>query len=378
MWSKSDTHSRMRVHPFKALYPQVNLIAEAPSFFQLAKDRYQEYVNSGFYIDEDQACLYIYQIDDGEKVRVGIVGSADINDIKENKILAHEKTIAHKEQHMIHLLLQRGAMIKPALIAYDDDTRLNEFLEKFMEQQNSFLDIFLEDVAEIHTFWRISSKKDIQFVRKRMMEVHKGYIADGHHRCSTIANLYENESFQGGENKDQTILCAYFPFSQLDIFDFNRVINLKNRMSSTEFLVRLSKYAKLKLLSKPRKSAKKFELTFYVDHKWYTLTWKKKVIQKNSKKGIVLDSYIFNHVVMGDILGVEDIRNDETTIYIEGTRGLVAIENETDRDHKNIGFTVFPVSVSELKIMAEKGIPMPPKSTAFVPRIKNGMLVQRL
>lgn len=368
----------MRVLPFKALYPQVNLISEAPSFFKFAKERYQEYVNGGFYIDDDKESLYIYQIDDGETIRVGIIGSADIKDIKENKILPHEKTLAAKEQEMVHLLLQRGAMIKPALIAYDDDQPLNEFVDKYIETKDPFLDIFLEDVAELHTFWRLKKKKEVQFVQKRMLEAHKGYIADGHHRCSTIAKLYENEAFQGSENKDHSILCAYFPFSQLDIYDFNRVIDLEDRMSSTEFFIKLSKYAKIKPLPKKRKSSKKFELTVFVNEKWYQLIWKNKVIKESSSKGIVLDSYIFNYVIMHIILEIEEIRDDVTTEYIEGTKGLDAIETATNSGDHKIGFSLFPVSKSELKVMAQKGIPMPPKSTAFVPRIKNGMLVQRL
>ena len=368
----------MRVLPFNALYPQTDLITDSDSFFKLAKERYQEYVSSGFYIEDNRESYYIYRIKSGGVENIGIIGSADINDIKENKILAHEKTLASKEQHMMHLLMQRQAMIKPTLIAYDDDDVINAFIAEFIAGNEPILDLRLEGSQELHTFWKVSKKKNVSLVKDRFREVHRGYIADGHHRCSTIAKLYQNDSIRIGEDQNNGILSAYFAFSQLRIYDFNRVISLVDRIGYSDFLIQLSKYAKLEPLKEPRKSKRKFEITFYVDQSWFKLTWKNKVIQKYSRNGIVLDYYIFNWVIMNKIIGIEDVTADDTTVYIEGTKGIEAVEKATDNGEYSIGFCLYPVTKSELKIMAQKGIPMPPKSTAFVPRIKNGMIVQKL
>ncbi len=368
----------MRVLPFNALYPQVDLITDSDAFFKLAKERYQEYVSSGFYVEDNKESYFIYRIKDGDYANIGIIGSADINDIKDNKILAHEKTLASKEQHMMHLLLQRQAMIKPTLVAYDDDTKINAFIAEYIANNIPFLDLSLEDSKEFHTFWRVSKKKDVTLLKERFREVHRGYIADGHHRCSTIAKLYQNDSIRIGEDQNHGILSAYFAFSQLKIYDFNRVISLADRIDLSSFLIQLSKYAKLEPIKGPRKAKRKFELTFYVDQSWFKLTWKNKVIQKYSRNGIVLDYYIFNWVIMNKILGIEDVTADDTTVYIEGTKGIEAVEKATNNGEFTVGFCLYPVSKAELKIMAQKGIPMPPKSTAFVPRIKNGMIVQKL
>ncbi len=368
----------MKLLPIKALTPSLNLITESSSFFRYAKERYPKYVTSGFYTENDKPAIFIYEINDSFTIRRGIVASTHVSDIANGHIIPHEKTLAAKEQHMIHLMLQRQAQIKPTLFAYQDDDKINDFIHKTCEKEDTFLDIFLEESAEVHRFWKLSKSKEIEWVVNSFKAINKVYVADGHHRCSTMARLYGEKDIQIGEGHDSSILSAYFSWSQLKIYDFNRVISLEDFMSSTEFVVRLSKYANLKPIKSAAKPSKKYRLNFYIDHQWYQMQWKKKTLNLFIQENTTIDYQVFNEIIIKKILGIEDVRSANCIEYVEGISGIDSIENKVDSGISSVGFCLYPVTKQELIALADQGIPLPPKSTAFVPRIKNGMIVQKL
>ena len=84
----------------------------------------------------------------------------------------------------------------------------------------------------------------------------------------------------------------------------------------------------------------------------------------------LLDKYIFE-----ELLGITDVRNDSRIKYVEGTAGIQGLRSKTLKNENRIGFSLYPVQLDELMSMADRGEMMPPKSTWFEPRIKNGLVV---
>lgn len=111
---------------------------------------------------------------------------------------------------------------------------------------------------------------------------------------------------------------------------------------------------------------------------WYLLKWKKKIIERYNEDGLVLDADLLNRYVLDDILDVEDIRTDLRVKYVAGTLGTEGVEKLVMDEQRRVGFCLYPVSKDELKYIADNGLNLPPKSTWFEPRIKNGVIVQEL
>ena len=268
-------------------------------------------------------------------------------------------------------------MIKPVLLAYEGNKDINLFIAKEMVSLRPFFKLDFEESHESHTLYAITDGKKVAKLQKLFKEkVKKCYIADGHHRVSTSSILSKGSHLR----KDQlnSLLSVYFPFEELDIYDYNRSIKLQEDMTEAQIVVGLSKVFKISELKGAAKPKKKHHITMQLGKTWYLLKWKKRIIEKYNSDGLVLDADLLNRYVLDDILQVEDIKADLRVKYIAGTLGTSVIEKLALADHRRVGFCLYPVTKKELKYIADNGLHLPPKSTWFEPRIKNGVIVQEL
>ncbi len=366
----------MRITGFQALYPKMELVTSPSSFFSTMKIQYPQYFKSGFFKRSSREAIYVYQIKSKHGKHVGIIAGTDIQDIDENKVLKHENTLASKEQSMMHLMLERQAMIKPVLLAYENISAIDRFTDKVISKRKVNFKVKFEEENQVHSLWQIFDPEEIEWIKKIFRkDVKISYIADGHHRCTTTSILYSTQKVDQTK-AGNSLLSVYFPFDQLVIYDYNRVVEMFSYVPPFEFIVALSKYANVKKLKKARKPQEKHEITMFAQGHWYAFKWKKKVLKKGKNEQVLLDASLFNEYVLKSILGVEDVRTDDRIKYVEGTLGLNAVKDRTLKRPENVGFCLYPVSKAELKRTADANKNLPPKSTWFEPRIKNGLIVQ--
>jgi len=364
----------MKIYPFQAIYPELEIITSVDSFFGSVKHQFEKYRKTGFFKRASQEAFYIHEIIKFGRVYRGLIATTDISDFLDNKILVHENTLAAKQQTMMELLLDRKAMIKPILLGYDNNSKIDAYLEKFVKNNKPVVKGDFEETEESHRFYEIADGNEILKLSKLFNGIKKSYIADGHHRRATILHLYKKKKFRAEKGVRQTFLTAMFPFTDLEIYDFNRVATVFDIISRNAFIVALSKYCKIKLLNKPRKPKSKFEITMYFDGEWFSLKWKKKMLDNTKKSKVVLDADLLNEYVFNQILSIEDVKVTSRVKYYEGVNGLDNVIYTVNSDSKKVGFCIYPVTIDELKLVADNKLDLPPKSTWFEPRMKNGMI----
>lgn len=364
----------MRIEPFKALYPDMKMVPKADSFFSVMKREFPYYLKNSFFKRTKEPHLYLYQIEQSGFKSLGLVASTSVLDIKENKILKHEKTIAMKEQQMLDLALQRNAMIKPVLLAHEPNSKLTE-IYKEVQLKKIFLEIDFKDEKATHKIWKISKPELIkQIVNIFDGKFKKSYIADGHHRVSTGTLLHQNkkQSNIGYGN----LLSIYFSFDDLLIYDYNRVVSILREISPSVLVAKLSKFFKIKIIKNFRKPKEKHEIIFSIHNEVYQLNWKKKYLTAHGEDNLVLDARLLNIYVFGEIMGIHDVRNDGRISYIGGVLGVEGVRKQMLKNDNSVGFLLYPIQKDELKHVADSGSTLPPKSTWFEPRIKNAILAQ--
>lgn len=214
----------MKIHPFQAIYPRLDFIASSDSFFGTVKRDYPEFKQSGFFHKSAQEGIYIYEIEGNKRSYLGIIATSDISDYLDGKILKHENTLPASEQTQLQLFLKRNAAVKPVLLAYQKVEAIDTRLRKLIKNKRPFLEITFEREEKTHRFWEVCEGNKIEGLQK-LFEKHVPhcYIADGHHRTSTAALLYEKMKPQTGE-KYKNFFTTFFSFEDLEIFDFNRVV----------------------------------------------------------------------------------------------------------------------------------------------------------
>lgn len=364
----------MNIHPFQAIYPNLTLIASPESFFGSVKEEYPEFKKAGFFRKSGQGAIYVYRISNKIRTFKGIIATTDIKDITSGKVLKHEHTLASKEQNMMKLILQRQAMIKPVLLAYDAVPAIDKFIDNIMVQTTPFFEVEFKEISEKHTIWELSDGNKIKAIQE-LFKTHipQSYIADGHHRCSTTLKLRKSEL-----KNLKSLLSVYLPFEELLIYDYNRVIDISQNMDYTVFMAKISKYVKIKLTRGPKRPKKKTQMALYAEGRWYMLEWRNKVLKSYRKEKFVLDATLVNRYILEKILKVEDVTTDQRIKYISGIEGLQGLKEMANKGLMRVGLCLYPVKKEELKYIADHNKTLPPKSTWFEPRIKNGMISQDL
>ncbi|HMQ06138.1 MAG TPA: DUF1015 family protein [Saprospiraceae bacterium] len=368
----------MHIYPFRGIYPNLSLITSNDTFFDHVSEQYPMFFQAGYFNKTSEAAFYIHRVSAPSGTFQGLVVANNIIDYDNHIMVRHENTLADKEQHLVELTLQRNALIKPVLMAYDYSEPIRKILEHFTDQ-HPLLNFRLESKEETHTVWSISDEQEVMMLKKLFKdEIRKAWIADGHHRCYAIHAIRQNHLIEQKPDSPLGILCYYLPFNELKIFDYNRVIQLTTIMGWDNFMTGLNRYFKMKKLSKRKAPQKKLSLSMYARGLWYRLSWRKKALKKYKDLPVVLDIHMFNELVLTKLLSINEPRTSSRITYVPGTQGLDGVEREVSKWRKAAGFTFFPVSVDEIKLITENGYTLPPKSTWFEPRVVNGILGMEL
>ena len=365
----------MKIQPFQAIYPRLEFIASSDSFFGTVKKEYPEFKESGFFHKAAQEGIYIYQIQKEGRTYLGVVCTSDIEDYNEGKIIKHENTLPTLEQTQLQLFFKRRAAVKPVLLTYPRVSKIDSWLKNQIKNRKPILEITFEEEQAIHKFWEVCDGSKLMEIQSLFgKHVPKSYIADGHHRTSTAALLHKKMKKKEGD-KYRYFLTSFFSFEELEILEFNRVVHGINNLEPEVFMAHLSRLFSIKFLKKPIKPKAKNELVMFFNKNWYRLKWKKKILNQYKKEPAILDANLLNDKVLSSLLGIEDARNDKRIRYVEGPKGLDFFEKVISEKPLSVGFLLPPVQMDDFLAIADASQIMPPKSTWFEPRMKNGVLV---
>ncbi|MDG1297781.1 MAG: DUF1015 family protein [Saprospiraceae bacterium] len=364
----------MHIKPFKALTPELDLIKSVDTFFSTVKMEFPKYNEAGFFKTEAKEAFYIYKISEGNHSYTGILNSSSVEDYKNGLIKKHEKTISVKEQQQLSLLLHRKAIVKPVLLTYPKVDSIDQFTKNITSEREPIFSIHFDRDKQQHEIWLVDNVEEIQTLEQLFLEhVHCAYIADGHHRTSTSALLH-------AKNKDidkyKYFLTAYFPNNELEILAYNRVVEALSSITPTRFLAKLSNFCKISPVSVPEAPKNSREMLMYINYEWYSLKWKDNILKKAPDN--VLDVKLFNKYILTKIIGINDVKNDSRIRYVEGKTGLEGIADKANKAPDRIGFCLYPVDMKDFIRISDNKETLPPKSTWFEPRMKNGVIVQTI
>lgn len=370
----------MKIQPFRAFRPNLERVPRSNDFFDTVKFRYHEYAAEGLFQSTDADAMYIYQIKTIEGWKfTGLIACTDLAEYRNGNLKKHEKTIVTNEDLQSKLLKIRGAAIKPVLLTYPAIAPLDELIADYIDRHRKFF--VMELGGEKHRFWQITEglvlKRIKQIFNDRMPHA---YIADGHHRSASFAALNEAEP----NDKNGQLLCAYFPDHELKINAFHRIVSNLNDLSTDDFLEQIKTVCHVSPLEKATLPMRKFDMTMRLsDKRWFKLTWKSEILADFAEGLVHLDVHLLNEKILKPILGVKNIRTDTRLSYVEGTKSLATVEKAAiavaeAADTEGVCFCLFPVSFHDLKAIVDDAGVMPPKSTFFEPRMKNGLLVYEI
>ncbi len=340
--------------------------------YKKAKENLRAFIKRDILFRENKDCYYIYQLVMNGHSQSGLVCVSSMDDYENDVIKKHEFTRPEKEVDRINHIKTTGAQTGNVFLAYRNVDALDELINKWLSTKNPVYNFKAEDGIQ-HTVWIINDNACIDKITTIFKEqVPYTYIADGHHRAASAAKVRKALSKTSDSDADY-FLTTLFPASQLQIMDYNRVVKSLNGLSVPDFLEALQQdFIVQEKGSDAYKPEQLHDFGFYADKRWYKLTAKQGAYSDDPIS--VLDVTILQNNILGKLLNIHDQRTDKNIDFVGGIRGLQELEKRVNSGEMPAAFSLYPVSIEQLFSIADSGNVMPPKSTWFEPKLRDGLL----
>jgi uncharacterized protein (DUF1015 family) len=318
---------------------------------------------------EDAPSVYVYRLRMGDHVQTGVAACFQVDEYERDVIKKHERTRRDKEDDRTRHIVDLRAQTGPVFLTYAESPRVNELVERVIAGAPLF-DFCAVDGVQ-HTVWRVDSRVTQELV-DAFAGVRSLYIADGHHRAASAARARQQlRGAAGATGEWDTFLAVAFPDAQVQVLPYNRVV--KDLASLTPDTLLAALRARFRVTEGGSGGpARKGHVAMFLPGGWHTIDLGQPPADLDAADR--LDVSRLQDAVLAPLLGIGDVRSDRRIDFVGGARGTSALEALVDSGAFAVAFAMYPVAVDDLMTISDAGGIMPPKSTWFEPKLRDGLL----
>ena len=324
---------------------------------------------------EDEPSVYVYQLRMGGHTQTGLAACFSLDEYDRDVIKKHERTRRDKEDDRTRHMIALGAQTGPVFLTYRAQAEVNDITRRATAGTRLFDFEAVDGVR--HTIWRVGGA-DRDALVAAFTRIPSLYIADGHHRAASAARARAEMRERGlagtslGDGADaSTFLAVAFPHDQVQILPYNRVVNDLGGLSADDFMKAVRE--RFEVEPGPASPTKRGDIAMYFQGAWHTL--RPRVTPGASDPIGSLDVSVLQEHLLAAVLKIADVRTDKRIDFVGGKRGTGELERLVTAGKAAAGFSLYPVSVSDLMAVSDAGAIMPPKSTWFEPKLRDGLLI---
>jgi uncharacterized protein (DUF1015 family) len=377
-----EAHALANGNPLSFLHvsrPEIDLPAQTDPYsdaaYRKAVENFESLKQQAPLVVEDSPSLYVYRLKMGNHVQTGVAGTFSIDEYDRGVIKKHEYTRRDKEddrtRHMIELRAQTG----PVFLTYRASAVVDCVIARITSRLPLF-DFTAPDGVQ-HTIWRAEGPEVNELVTA-FGAIPSLYIADGHHRAASAARARQQlrrggpsgAPDDGAASESDTVLAVAFPDNQVQVLPYNRVVKDLGSHSPQSFLAKIREQFAVK--DGPATPVRKGEVAIYLDGEWHTIVLGEP--PRDLSLADRLDVSRLQQSVLTPLLGIGDVRTDKRIDFVGGARGTSELEKLVNSGRFAVAFSMYPVSVDDLMQVCDGGGIMPPKSTWFEPKLRDGLL----
>ena len=319
---------------------------------------------------EDTPSVYLYRLRMGSHSQTGLAACYSLDEYDRNLIKKHERTRREKEDDRTRHISKLRAQTGPIFLTYRASRSIDAVADRVTATPPLFDFETVDGVG--HTVWRVVGT-DLAMLVKAFGELPFLYIADGHHRAASAARTrnYLAEAEPGVTHEEADwMLAVAFPDNQTQILPYNRVVKDLAGHTPETFLAALN--ARTPVSDGQPDPTRRGEVSMYLSGRWHRFHLKGQA--GAADVGSTLDVSLLQDQVLAPLLAIADPRTDKRIDFVGGIRGTGELEKLVDAGKAAAAFSLFPVGVGDLIRIADAGEIMPPKSTWFEPKLRDGLL----
>lgn len=347
-----------------------------PERFALVSQRYNEFIQEGILIKEASPRIYIYRQTKNGHAFTGIIAGASNAEYLEDKIKKHEATLTVREEMFTDYLDIVGYNAEPVLLSYPHNDEIERKIDALTTVRPEYEFTTTDRIT--HELW-VLSESDTAQIQQLFGQVPALYIADGHHRSASSVRLHQRRLKEGRSHasNEASFLAFMIDESRLQILEFNRLVKSLNGLSEEALIAQLEPHFSVQPATGKCLPKAEHELTMCVKGNWYRLTCKAEIIDADHPVKS-LDAEILTNYVLQPILGINDLKTDKNIEFISGVIPLEKVSRSILKGSYELGFFLYPVSMEQVKKVADNQLIMPPKSTWVEPKLRSGLTIYNI
>lgn len=367
--TRKNPQSFLRVTRAEVDLPPETDPHSAPVYEQ-ARDTLARFLDEGVMMRAEPG-LYIYrQVREGRR-QISVMGCCHVGDYEAGVIRRHEKTRADKELDRTTHIDVTNAQTGPVFLAYRDDADIAELVRRDMNDRP--LVHFVDGDGVTHTMW---TSHDAGALVEAFAKVPRAYIADGHHRAASAANVARRRRHSGDAGEAEWFLSALFPVSQLQILPYHRLVKDLHGLTASGLWERMRSVGSVHEgeATVPETPG---SVGLYAGGEWKRLEFASELISPDDPVAS-LDVSLVQNLVLEPLLGIGDPRTDPRISFLGGVYPPTELQRRVDAGDAALAVVLHPTTMEQLLAVADADLIMPPKSTWFEPKLKDGLLVHEL
>ena len=345
--------------------------------YQKAKENLLLFIENGLMIQDEQPCLYIYRLTINNQCQTGLCCVMSVEDYENGLIKKHEYTRPDKVEDRANHIEYLEAQVGPVFSIFRNNSEISVLFEQLtqMNPETSFT----SDDGVTHDLWVIKNQSMIKIIQKRFNTLSCTYIADGHHRSESAAEVVRRKKNNAKLPEPYNyFLHVLFPDDEVNILPYNRIAKKPEDLSVQEVLYRAEPNFNLTINKEGAFSPETFHTYgVYAEGNWYRMVLLNGQLKEDDPVKEI-DAEILQQYFIEPILNIKDPKTDKRIQFVGGIRGNTELENRVDSGEFDMAFSLYPTTVNQLLNVADAQKVMPPKSTWFEPKLRSGMVVHLL
>jgi len=348
----------------------------APEVYAKGRENLDRLVADGLLRREATPCLYLYRQVMGDHSQTGVVAAASVDAYLSDRIKKHEHTRPVKEDDRTNHCRALNAHSGPVFLTYRHSAAIDTQVAR-LTAGTPDIDLTAADGVR-HTLWVVADPTAIAPLVAAFEALPALYVADGHHRSAAAVRLCQERRAAHpdytGEEAFNRFLAVLFPDDQMQILPYHRVVADFGPLSPGEILIGLRERFLLAPSREPVAPEAPGVFGLYSGGGWLRLTIDPERVPVDDPVGR-LDVSLLADQCLGPLFGIGDPRTDPRIDFVGGIRGLNELERLVDSGRYVAAFALHPTALDALFAVADSGRVMPPKSTWFEPKLRDGLVI---
>lgn len=341
--------------------------------FELVNQRYKEFMDEKILMQEDSPRIYIYRQTKNGHAFTGVIAGASNEEYLEDKIKKHEATLTVREEMFTNYLDIVGFNAEPVLLSYPHNSKIEATLVEFTSSRPEYEFTTTDRIK--HELWVLTESQTLE-MQAQFETIPALYIADGHHRSASSIGLQTKRKAENRSKfpNESAFLAYMIDEASLKIIEFNRLVKSLNGISEETFIEALATSFEIVKCTAKTLPKKEHEMTICVKGNWYLLQCKPSIIE-NEHPVKSLDAQILTDYVLQPILGIKDLKTDSNIEFVSGVVPIEKIVKSISKGDVELAIFLYPVTMEQVKKVADNQLIMPPKSTWVEPKLRSGLTI---